>query len=475
MLTVTMVNRPHDGPDRVRTSPVSPSEVVSSVTVRDGGDVRQVAIAFDRIWVATLHEQPTSTVVRAYGLHTGALVGQVTAPGPAAPDLAGEGFSIVATDRSLWVRTSTGGPGLEAYGGADNMVYEIDPQTLVATPRAFLAGDGELIAHGDRVVAVDFSHMEIRREGGQLVSTATTDELVGINQATTPGTNGLGSIHFDGQGRLLVTHEGRAMVIWVDPATGRVIQRASLGRAVPLTADLGKLWWIQSSIDEELVFGAVIDGSQLRTVRHPFPGGRNLVGRVDDGSSLVNRPYALVDIPSGMWSPVNVAESDTADVVGSGLDLRIVSWGPPDGGTTKVHLAAVPASTDQIEGTFDDGAAWAIRHDPDRGLCAAMAGASLGCDDWGPVRIAVADPTTVRWGTDGDRWLAYGRLPANALDVVVEPIPGAAPPGTVVVDLDRRLWAAPGPNPDQINNIDREYTVQYRMANGQLIDAPRMT
>jgi hypothetical protein len=189
---------------------------------------------------------------------------------------------------------------------------------------------------------------------------------------------------------------------------------------------------------------------------HPTPGHRRV--RVLVG---VSAAFCLAGLAVGIavWPRDTPATIKTID-----------QPSPPTPSTTVADSDSVP----QITGTFADGEQWSVLRNPVRGLCVVMAGVNLGCDDGGPVLPAGADPTTVRWGLDGDRWLAYGELPADAVGVVVRPRAGQPPGGEPVVDRETGLWAVPGDNPDQVFDVGSGYAVQYRMADGRLADAPRV-
>jgi hypothetical protein len=111
--------------------------------------------------------------------------------------------------------------------------------------------------------------------------------------------------------------------------------------------------------------------------------------------------------------------------------------------------------------------------DSDRGLCATLADVDLGCDDAGVVG-SDDDPSTVRWGLDDGRWLAFGYLPDDAVDVVIVRRPGVAngDPGKPVVDRDSGLWAVGGMDRLDQEDVGAGYVVRYRLADGTLIDAP---
>ena len=186
--------------------------------------------------------------------------------------------------------------------------------------------------------------------------------------------------------------------------------------------------------------------------------------------------------PAPDHRPVRVLIAVTAALCLTGLAIGIAAW--PRHRPTTVKAIDQPSpltpsitvtgdASRQITGTFADSEPWSVRRDPEHGLCVVMAGVNLGCDDVGPVLPAGADPTTVRWGLDGVRWLAYAELPADAVGVMVRPRANQPPGGEPIVDREAGLWAVPGDNPDDLYDVGSGYTVQYRMADGRIVDAPR--
>lgn len=328
-----------------------PTPLAPSITVNGGDPVRQVTIAFGRIWVADLDEAANSTTVHAYDPSTGRAVGTVRAPGPSAPDLVGDAYQIVATNHSLWIRTSTGGPAIADYDGADNVVYEVDPSRLTAAPRQYLRGDGQLVAHGNRVAAADFTHVEAVAEGGEAVFSRTTDEVVGIDEATVPGTNGLGRMRFDDDG-LWLTHEGRNLVVRLDPTTGEAQGRADFADAAELRTSDESIWWIRTVPARGRMEGAIADGQGVRAVQVPFDGGRNLLDAIDATHLLVDRPYAIYDTQHRSLRSLDVADSEIAALVHLGNTPWLARWGAPADGRTIVRFTPIDTTGDQI---VDDG------------------------------------------------------------------------------------------------------------------------
>lgn len=319
---------------------------VTSVTVPGDEQVRQVAIAFGRIWVASLQDgRPyVSSIVRSFDRETGRLLGTVRAPGPTAPDLVGDAYPLVATNRFLWIRTSTGGPAIPEYNGADNVVYRVDPATLEATPERFLTGDGRIAARRDRVAAADYSHLELLREDATVVAALSTDEVVGVEPATIPGHNGLGWMFLDDRG-LWIIHEGQQLMIRLDPATGGIVDRQRL-----FALDAGEspqpnsvVWWARSmpTSDGAVIVGAGLNSSGVSIALQPFPPDRNVVGAVDDRRLLVDHPYALYDTGAFTFEPIPVEADEIADVVHDRAGPLVAHWAAPRDGATTVHLTSV--------------------------------------------------------------------------------------------------------------------------------------
>ncbi|HRW40338.1 MAG TPA: hypothetical protein P5193_02210 [Microthrixaceae bacterium] len=459
------------GPRPLRTHDAA-TTLVPAIDIAGPDAVRQVTVAFGQVWVATLDEASNTTTVQGFDAGTGLARSTVRTEGPGEGALIGDAFPLVATEHSLWIRTSTNGPALPEHGGADNLVYEVDPASGTATVRSELHGDGQLVGHGDAVAAVDFTHIEVIEEGGAVRWSRTTDEVVGIDDATAPGTNGLGWARLDDDSAF-VTHEGHEMVVRLDATSGAVQGRADLDdSSAPMPSDPSP-WWIRTRPAARELLGAVPEGDGVRVVRVPALGERNLIATIDRDHVLLDRPYAVYDLAHRSLRSLDVPEDEIAALVRVGSVPWLARWGAPAGGRSTVRFAPIALDSEQIVGTFADGQPWSVLRDPAHGLCVVLAESSLGCDDVGPVVPADADPSTVRWGLDADRWLAYGELPGDAVDVVVTPPPGRPAGGAPVVDRRAGLWAVAGDDPDEVFDPGEGYAVHYRLADGRLVEAPR--
>lgn len=161
-------------------------------------------------------------------------------------------------------------------------------------------------------------------------------------------------------------------------------------------------------------------------------------------------------------------------VDGSGNDDQVRTTAPeaPPATTTSTapERQQVEVGADQITGTLPDGTRWAVWDTPRHGLCATLADVYLGCEDVGGTPYP--DPTTARFGASKYRWVAYAHLPPGATGVVVTPLGDAPAPGEVSINTETGIWGVGGANPDDTAEINERYRVQYRTADGTLIDAP---
>lgn len=311
-----------------------PSEPAIEVDVAN--EPRAATIAFGRLWIgATDGEVPLASTLEAFEIATAAPVGPVVADGPRSPDLAGDVLAIAATEHYLWVRTSSGGPAYEEYDGADNLVYRVDPTTLAATATAFLTGDGPLAARADRVFAADHSGLRIFDENGSEIANVSLDEATGVEDSTTPGTNGIVALRTSDDG-LWARHQGREWVLQLDPDTGRAISSVSLAEASGAATPAEDVWWISASLDRPLVLrGVVLSPGPMRVVLPDVTTeGRNALETIDRRSVFVDRPFAVFDPVDGSETPLGTGEGTTVSVVRTGEGPWTIAWRASD----DVHL-----------------------------------------------------------------------------------------------------------------------------------------
>lgn len=257
--------------------------------------------------------------------------------------LTGEAYAFAVTDHYVWVRMTSGGPAV--YNGMTNVIYRIDPATQRATPIRFLLDDGPLVGFGDRIAAADYAHLEIVRENGIEVAVPSLTALVG--KATPPGTNGLQGMHFDARG-LWAVHQGLALLLRIDPSTGKLIAAAPIQPGGARAPDPGHpIWWLPfgpplvTQTGTTSLGGADLDaeGAALVVGRAPF--NLNVLGSLEDGRVLVGR--------TGVLDPISGHLSDAPGPRGEVkvlVDLRgrqvIASWGFLNGKTTVTFWAVPP-------------------------------------------------------------------------------------------------------------------------------------
>lgn len=213
---IEVVTQPTEG----RSSPV-----LSSLRVPNGA-VQLVKAAFGKVWVSTIDDssEPLRSRLQSFDPTNGEIMTEDV--------VVGDIYQLEVTDRYLWIRTSTNGPAsfpIDTGGLGDNAIYRVEPSSGKATPLRYFKGDGPLAARGTRIAAADHSHLEIFDDSGRLLTSVSTDDAVGIINATTPGTNGFIGLGFGGSS-LFGLHHGRQELVKLDVNNGRPVVNYQLGQ-----------------------------------------------------------------------------------------------------------------------------------------------------------------------------------------------------------------------------------------------------
>lgn len=291
-----------------------------------------VAVAFGRVWVASSDGQfPATTTIEVFDLATSEPIGSV-ANVEGEPDIDGEVLWVDATDNYLWLRATSGGPAYEQFDGADNLVYRLDPATLSVEPVAFLRGDGPLAARSDRVVVADHSHLEILREDGSEIANVSIDDVVGVDNATPPGLNGVVAVWLDDNG-LWAYHQGRQLAMRLDPETGLAHSSISLADAGAPPAPDDDVWWISGVFDDALTArGLVLSSDPWRVAVPEFPlTDRNVIETIGNTEVFVDRPYARFDTATGDETSL-AGPGEVVRVSRNGPDVWAAAWTEVDDG-----------------------------------------------------------------------------------------------------------------------------------------------